>query len=140
MFKDSPEGTTHFNPEWEATARAKLRVAKCLRCGRTLKNPYAIKIGYGSHCQKLYNIKSVKLKPLFRISEAGNEPAIQAPKNNERKNNKAKIGLRDHNKSKRKKGNKRSILPVRKMRKLFRDNNRSNNFSINENVKKGYKC
>lgn len=76
MFKDSAEGQTHFDPVVEAAAKVALSKAKCLRCGRQLKSQRAIKIGYGSFCQKLYNIKLVRLKPLFHISPAVNEPTI----------------------------------------------------------------
>lgn len=38
-------------------------LGRCKRCGRILRNPDAVKIGYGSHCYKKLFI--VKLKPLF---------------------------------------------------------------------------
>lgn len=38
-------------------------IGRCKRCGRVLKNPDAIKIGYGHHCYRKLFI--VKLKSLF---------------------------------------------------------------------------
>lgn len=42
-------------------------LGRCKRCGRILKNPEAVRLGYGSVCfNKLF---PVKLKPLWRKDE-----------------------------------------------------------------------
>lgn len=42
-------------------------LGRCKRCGRTLTNPEAVKLGYGSHCYRKLFI--IKLKPLRRKDE-----------------------------------------------------------------------
>ena len=45
-------------------------LGRCKRCGRVLKNPEAVKLGYGSHCYRKLFI--IKLKPLWRKDEKEN--------------------------------------------------------------------
>lgn len=42
----------------------------CRRCGRKLKNPESIEIGFGTVCYKKFMAESL-LKPLFEVSKGG---------------------------------------------------------------------
>lgn len=45
--------------------------SRCKRCGRILRNPEAVKIGYGICCFK--KLFTMRLKPLFRRKDESTE-------------------------------------------------------------------
>ena len=46
----------------------------CKRCGRKLKNPESIELGFGTVCYKKYMAESL-LKPLFNACKRGDDNA-----------------------------------------------------------------
>lgn len=46
----------------------------CKRCGRKLKNPESIELGFGTVCYKKYMAESL-LKPLFNACKGGDDNA-----------------------------------------------------------------
>lgn len=46
----------------------------CKRCGRKLKNPESIELGFGTVCYKKYMAESL-LKPLFNAHKGGDDNA-----------------------------------------------------------------
>ena len=55
----------------------------CRRCGRKLKNPEAIELGFGAICYKKYQGRQ-KLIPLFETVKKGDSMANTKPINNRR--------------------------------------------------------
>ena len=46
-------------------------IPRCRRCGRKLKNPEAIALGFGVTCYKKF-LSQPKLKPLFTVKSKNN--------------------------------------------------------------------